>query len=71
LIEDALDLAAVDIEFAGDGALAVAGLVPGPYGLSRLGAPGGSGGVSCASPGAPTGAGGAWWSIPGAAWLSG
>jgi len=33
LIDDALDLAAVDVEFAGDGSLAVAGVVPGPYAL--------------------------------------
>src|SRR5260370_17412054 len=31
LVEDALDLAAVDVEFAGYGALAVTGVVPGAY----------------------------------------
>jgi hypothetical protein len=33
LVDDALDLAAVDVEFAGYGALAVPGVVPGPYRL--------------------------------------
>jgi hypothetical protein len=33
LVEDALDPAAVDVEFAGDGALAVARPVPGADGL--------------------------------------
>src|SRR5947209_3399018 len=32
-VEHALDLAAVEVEFAGDGALAVAGVVPGPHRL--------------------------------------
>src|ERR1017187_5380578 len=31
LVEDAFDLAAVDAEFAGYGALAASGVVPGPY----------------------------------------
>jgi hypothetical protein len=32
-IQDAFDFAAVEVEFAGDGALAVAGVVPGPHRL--------------------------------------
>jgi hypothetical protein len=33
MVEDSLGLAPVDVEFAGDGALAVAGLVPRAYDL--------------------------------------
>jgi hypothetical protein len=36
LVDDALYLAAVDVELAGDGALAVAGGVPGPYRLLHV-----------------------------------
>ncbi len=31
MVDDALDSAAVDVEFAGYGALAVTGVMPGPY----------------------------------------
>ena len=53
MVDDALDLAAVDVEFAGDGALAVTGLLPGTYRLSSVGAGVNAAGASCSSGGAP------------------
>jgi hypothetical protein len=52
LVEDAFDLAAVDVKFSGYRALAVARIVPCEAACSRVGAAVSSDGTSCASGGA-------------------
>ena len=59
LVDHALDLAAVDVQFAGDGALAAARFVPGAGVCSSVGAIDSSGCASCASGGA------GWYGVTG------